>query len=180
MISLRRLREEYDGNISVASRELCIDRKRIRGWRDKESSLVGATDKKQRRACGSGRKAKFPEVEEKLCRWFLTQRQKRLKVNYHRFKEEAHKICEELEIDKENFVCSNKWIWGFCKRHSITSRRITHHGQEDKPDAVYVKRTVEDYLLAVQHLRADLDSAHIFNMDETPEYVDIYDWWLHT
>ena len=173
LISLRQLREEYGGNISLASRELGIDQKRIREWRDKESSLVGATDKKRRRACGSGCKAKFPEVEERLYRWFLTQREKRLNVNYHRVQEEAHKIREELEIDKENFVCSNKWIWGFCKRHSITSRRITHHGQEDKRDAVYVKRTVEDYLLAVQHLTADLDSAHIFNMDETPVYVDM-------
>ena len=62
---------------------------------------------------------------------------------------------------------------GFCKRNSFTSPRITHHGQEDKRDAVYVKRTVEGYLLAVQHLTADLDSAHKFNMDEAPVYVDI-------
>ena len=48
--SLRRLWEEYGSKISLASQDLSMDQKRIREWRDGESSLVGATDKEQKRS----------------------------------------------------------------------------------------------------------------------------------
>lgn len=81
---------------------------------------------------------------------------------------EVHRIRKELGIEKEELVYSNIWIWGFYKRHDITSWRITHHSLEDRHDTLSIKSMVEP----VQLCTADLDSVHIFNMNETPVYVD--------
>ena len=103
------LKEEFGNNVSLASRELGIDRKRIREWRDKEGTYLETPDKKRKRAIGSGRTPKFPHIEQQLFTWFQSQREKRLSVNYFRVREEANRIREEMGIEKEEFLCSNSY-----------------------------------------------------------------------
>ena len=69
--------------------------------------------------------------------------------------------------------CSDKWIYNFCKRHNLSSRRITHHGQADNRDPQELPGIVYDYIRAVDPMTTDLDADCIFNMDETPVYMDL-------
>ena len=162
LISLRWLLEEYDGNISLASRKLALVLT-VRGYiiRGIKRAALLVPQTRSERVCGSGQVVESPKVEEKLSRWFLTQQEKRLNVKYHCIQKKSRKICEELGIDKANFVCSNKWIWGFCKWHSITSQRKAYHSQEDKHDAICWLYSTFQFIWILQ-------IQCIFNIDETP------------
>jgi len=119
---LRRLRIEFGGNLSKASRDLSIDRKRIREWLKHEDQLVNATDQRKRRVLGGGKKPYAPDLEASLFAWFEAEHQARRLVSYNRIRSKATELRDDLHIDHDKLKLSDKWIFNFCKRHRISSR----------------------------------------------------------
>jgi len=162
---------ELNGNLSAASRELGIDRKNLRKWKQALPELGKATNKQAARRAGCGRKAFWPEIETELIKWVRDQRNDKLIVNYRRVRERAVAIANELHVI--GFRCSDKWIFGFCRRHGITSRRLTHVGQEDNRGVAEKRQIVVEHLENVKLQTESLLAKNISNMDETPCFFDM-------
>jgi transposase-like protein len=168
-----RVLKEFGGNILKTATHLHIDRKQLRNWRDKETVLINSHEKQYRRRLdGAGRKAFFPELEEKLYDWLRIERiEKRHIVGFRRLREKANIIASEMKF--EGFKGSNKWIKNFCRRHSLSTRKPTHVGQEDNSTPHERRKIAIEHLETVELLTADLNEEFIFNMDETPVYIDM-------
>ena len=125
---LRRIRLDFDGNLSKASRELNIDRKRLREWQRQEPEFANATNKQTRRAMGGGKKPFAPELEVQLFAWFKSERQTHKRVvNYAKIRTKAAELRVEMNIPEADLKLSDKWIYNFCKRHQITSRYVIYN-----------------------------------------------------
>lgn len=159
-------------NLSAVSRQLNVDWKTIRGWVQMESELVNMQNKKKRRRIGGGRKPFFPQIEEQLYKWFKSERlYKKCVVNYRRLREKALEIAETLKI--ENFFGSHYWIYLYCRRHKLCTRKITHVGQYDNKTPEEKRQVAIDHLAAVETLNSDLTSDTVFSIDETPVFIDM-------
>lgn len=163
----------FPGNISATSCELGIDRKRIREWSKSESELANTPQKKRRRFVGAGRSAAHPQLEKELLTWVEEQRNAKLVVNYRRLREHAHEIAQNQKIDLENFKCSDKWISNFMRRNRLSVRKITHMGQADNKTTEEKMSVAKEYLDTIPAVTTDLENDQIFNMDETPVYIDM-------
>lgn len=94
-------------------------------------------------------------------------------VSYRNLREEARKIADELGISSEEFLISDKWIFGFCKRHHLGTRRYTHRGQADKRSMKESATAVIKHLEDLPVHTGGFDQDKIFNMDETPCFFDM-------
>ena len=56
---------------------------------------------------------------------------------------------------------------------SFSSRKITHYGQQDNRDNVTKRDIATNYLLSMETVLVGYSQNHIFNMDETPCYMDM-------
>ena len=83
----------------------------------------------------------------------------------------AQEIATELKVSR--FFGSNKWIYNFCCRHHIGSRRITHQGQQDGCTATEKRRIITDFLAKSVQITSGYKLMQIYNMDETPCYFDM-------
>ena len=111
--------------MSEASRELNIDRKTLRTWVSNLEKMSQMGKKRaKRRLEGGGRNAQLPDLEKELFAWFEQQRRARMVVSYRRLREEAIRLCGEMDLDDSEAVFSDKWIYNFTRRHNI---RFVHH-----------------------------------------------------
>ncbi|RWR98459.1 Tc5 transposable domain DDE superfamily endonuclease-like protein, partial [Dinothrombium tinctorium] len=116
--------------------------------------------------------ATLRDWQSELFQWFKVERiDKKHIVNYRRLLAEAKSIANKKGFS--NFIGSNKWVSGFLRRHKLSSRKITHIGQQDNRSPLEKKNIVENHLETVQLLCSDYASHEIFNMDETPVYIDM-------
>ena len=90
-------------------------------------------------------------------------------VGYKRLKEKALSIANELKI--QGFIVSDMWIYNFCRRHNLSSRRITHVGQQDNSSPLKKQKIAIDHLHQFEVLTGDLSESFIFN--ETLVYIDM-------
>ena len=102
----------------------------------------------------------------------MDKRNNKVIINYASTREKVNELKKETGISEESFRCSDKWIFNFCKRHGVSSHRVTHHGQADNRHHCVLKSIVYDYIQSLNHMAHGLDADHIFNMDETPCYSD--------
>ena len=163
--------KEFNGNIAKVSRELNIDRKCLREWRNNEEKIVNLPHKRKLRKIGCGRKPFFKELEDKLIWVKLERMDKRNIVNYRRMREKAHQIADELKI--RDFIGSDKWLFNFCRRHELTIRKITHVGQEDNRTPEEKREIAIEHLARTEKITIEYNAEMIFNMDETPVYIDM-------
>lgn len=169
------LKTTFNNNLSEASKQLGIDRKQLRSWRHDEEALANIDKKRiKMRKKGGGRKPFFPELEKELYAWFVNERKVNKNiVNYRRLREEAEKLATKYDLTKNKFKISNNWIYTFSKRHKLSMRKITHVGQEDSSTPAEKRIVAEDFLTTCQIITCNYDSENIFNMDETPVYIDM-------
>ncbi len=73
-----------------------------------------------------------------------------------------------------NFLVSNKWIKSFCRRHKLSLRKIAHVGQDDNRRPEEQRDNAIEHLATLELMTADLNADMIFNMDETPVYIDMH------
>ncbi|KAI5152846.1 hypothetical protein ENBRE01_3057 [Enteropsectra breve] len=158
-------------NISKTAFQLKITCKMLRDWKNKESLLNSSAVSAQSKSIGSGRKPLYIELETKLKEWVTVERRvyKRL-INYATIQRKI----EEFELeDSAVYPKSGRWINGFLKRNSLSVRQITHVGQEDNSTPDLKKTVALNWLEKVNRYTESLSSRLIFNMDETPIYVDM-------
>ncbi len=104
--------------------------------------------------------------------WFESERlDKKCVFNYRRLREKALEIAKTIKI--VNFIGSHYWIYLFCGRHKLCTRKITHVRQFDNKTPEEKRQVAIDHLAAVETLTSDLTSDTIFNMDETPVFIDM-------
>ena len=74
---------------------------------------------------GSGRKAYYPEAEEKLYNWVIEQRKQGLAVTFTTIKVAMFNILKEPDMitfygDTSDFKASFHWLSGFMKRYRLS------------------------------------------------------------
>ncbi|GBB85932.1 hypothetical protein RclHR1_12370008 [Rhizophagus clarus] len=75
---------------------------------------------------GSGRKAFYPEAEEKLYTWLIEQRKQRLAVTYTILRIKMQNILKERKMttlyggSAKEFKTSCQWISSFMKRYKLS------------------------------------------------------------
>jgi len=68
---LKQVKTEFGGNLSLAARQLNIDRKNLRRWLKNENEMLNLDGKRDKRRRGNpGRKPVVPELEKSLFSWF--------------------------------------------------------------------------------------------------------------
>jgi hypothetical protein len=157
----------------AVSQRTGIDRKSLRLWKTQELALNEQSKKRiVRRLPGGGRSPFYPEIDAELFEFFSSEREQRRSVTYKTLQSRIQSSDFKSTIPAE-FKVSDKYIYGWARRHNITSRRITHHGQVDNRPVVETLAAVESYFLSLRYASATLPTSRIFNMDETPCYVDM-------
>ncbi|CAB5371896.1 unnamed protein product [Rhizophagus irregularis] len=100
----------------------------IRRWIKQSDDWEKENEKKH---IGSGRKAFYLKVEDKLYKWIIEQRKKGLAVNYTMVKLQMHKILKEPVIQRlyptedDEFQGTLTWIQSFMKRFDLSLKRRT-------------------------------------------------------
>ncbi len=111
-------------------------------------------------------------MEKELKVWFDFQRHElKNTVHYNTLHCQAKEIAEKKKIP--NFIGSDKWVFGFCQRHNLGSRSITHRGQQDNRPKTDIGKAANEYVDSIPLHTMGLDGDHIFNMDETPCFFDM-------
>ena len=102
---------ENGKNVHQTSQHFNLDRKQVRNWVKVEEKI--RKQKLNAKAPGRGRKACFPDEflkmrseDKAVKRWWFSARARQL-------------IAEEVKF-------SDRWFYGFCRRHRILLRRKTH------------------------------------------------------
>jgi len=160
-----------------AARHFDINRGMISRWVSASSKWTSETKEKSKRV-GSGRKALFPEAEEKLYTWIIQQRKEGLAVTYLTIKNKMVEILKEPEMVvlyenlKKDFKTSQRWILGFMKRFNLALRRRTRISQK-LPDKT--QEQLEKFQQFVKNLRIEksFELGNILNMDETLVWFDM-------
>lgn len=155
------------------SQQTGIDRKNLRRWKLQESELIKLSKKREhKRIDGGGRKAFYPEIEQKLLEFFTKERNDNRPVTYNNLRN--HILSPDFGTKlPQDFKISDKFLFGWSRRHKITSRKITHYGQLDNRDPHETKKLIEEYLIQLKCATAGMTMDRIFNMDETPCYFDM-------
>ena len=114
---------------------LNIDESYIRRWVNDRltASEIKMIKKKPKQTIS---KRKFPELEEQLFKWFHGLRLQHLLVTLKLFREEALKIFEKLNTERNpkyigcKFCASAGWFSRFKVRYKISRRVQTHVAQK--------------------------------------------------
>jgi transposase-like protein len=154
-----------------------IERKQIRDWVKKygEGKFKGV--KKTNKSVGSGRVAKYPEMEKELLVWIATKRDEGFGVPKGAIRVQALKIAvredmKKLYEDIDTFKASKGWLERFMVRGGLSLRRRTTLAQRlPKDDAAKIQsfhKYIIDYRKNINN-----DLSTIGNMDETPMWFDM-------
>ena len=163
---------EINGN-SNAARENNIDEKLVRDWR--KNKIILSEMPKTKRA-KQGDLPSFPELENEINEWVLSQRQNGYVVTSGsiRFRALQLKKSEKYQnqTDISSFKASAGWCSRFMNRNSLTLRQRTKIAQ--KLPAV-LEDKVSSFHSFIINLRKKhgYDLSQIGNMDETPMTFDL-------
>lgn len=192
---LAAIRENEAGkSIRSIGKDHGIDESVIRGWLKNQNKLKTCVDNKnvsvrKSRKIGSGRKAFFPELENRLVKWVRDRNLAGLRVKDKYIEMTAKSIRDELikeaiaalpddtdnttrdDIKKlEGFVVSNNWLARFKGRFDLVSRR--HTTSRSLPDGF--DRIACNFVSKIQSLIADkkIHPSRIVNLDQVPRYFE--------
>ena len=113
------------------------------------------------KAPGIGRKTRFPEEEKQLREEFLKMLSEGKVVKRWWF------LARARQLIAEKFKFSNRWFYGFCRRHRISLRRKTYTAQKSPAELKNAIEMFHGKLLREQQ-RGIFSLADIANMDHTP------------
>ncbi|KAL5011767.1 hypothetical protein ScPMuIL_010318 [Solemya velum] len=85
----------------------------------KEKYLSGEVGPQRKKSRGS----KFPEVEQRLLKWFSYAQEQNIALSGEIIRRKARTIAAELNISQSEFECSSGWLERFKLRHGITFKR---------------------------------------------------------
>lgn len=139
----------------------------------KAENEIRMGQKGSKRVKGGGRRAFWPDVEEKLVEEFKELRQKGLKVKHYWFRTRAHQLMTELHPGVD-FRFSAGWFDRFKARNDISYRRATNVAQQKPADH---EEKVRNFHLEIRRVAASAGATDqlgqfslstIANVDQTP------------
>ena len=96
------------------------------------------------------RNAKFTIMETKLFAWFLDERAKDHPLSRRMILSKAQELVQgSKEGENQVFKSSSSWFYGFCRRHKISRRKITHT----------LQRLPDDFKKKIEQFSEDLNKA---------------------
>jgi len=166
---LNAVRRARATSVYRASKELDIDRKRIREWKEQESSLL-EHDRNSYRLSGGGRKLSSNELEELLVEHILEQRLQGLRVTRMMVVQWGRELAVD-DDEASSLQFSHGWLQKFLDRHDFVLRKATN-----KPilsDSIIVDRAAR-FILHVKQLIADynIQPENIYSLDETALFFE--------
>lgn len=104
----------------VAGRKFGVNEKLVRDWRKAEDTLNAM---KKTKKANRGLKARWPEVEEQLHKWFLEQRSAGITLSTLQLRLHAREVARAMNID--DFRGGSSWCYRFMQRNRLTVRNRT-------------------------------------------------------
>ena len=160
-----------------AGRQFNLEPTMIGRWM-KSSEKWDESVKNETKALGSGRKAFFPEAEEKLYEWVIEQRKQAFAVTYYNILNQMQKILNEPYFKfiypgaSSSFKYSKTWLFGFLRHKNLSLRRQTKISQKLPEQLHYQLKSFNKYIIK-KRLEFNYELYNIYNMDETPVYFDM-------
>lgn len=169
-----------NGLPASATSDMCkVPRRNLQRWKNQIFELRNARDSKKiplRKRCNlisnRKRRAKFPQLEEKIHDRILIHRENGLIVNGKWITQVAREEAEKMGIDENAFKASKGWIYRFLKRYDMSLRTSTTVGQKEPDDA---REQALQFFHYFSKLRQDY-TDYVFtyaNMDEVPVWFDM-------
>lgn len=151
----------------AASREFSVDEKSIREWRKEKDVLKTMNTRRRSRR---GPEARWPQLEENLKQWIVTQRENHRAVSTVAIKMKARLMAAEKQIG--DFKGGANWVYKFMKRNNLSVRARTTVGQHLPDNWEQKIQDFQEFVLReVDKLKLSPES--IINMDEVPLSFDI-------
>ncbi|KAM7297194.1 Pogo transposable element with KRAB domain [Ixodes scapularis] len=157
-------------NNVAAERSFGVSEKCVRGWRQQQDKLFACAG--TRRSFRGSKHGQYPAVEEAVKEWVSEQRSKSLSVSYDDIEGKAHAVTIELDIDRNEFKISKKWVANFMKRNGLSLRGRTTVCQR-LPDAYEEKRLEFHRYVAELQTKNGFMLGQIGNADQTPVWFDM-------
>ena len=114
---------ENGRNVHQKLQHFNLDRKQVRNWVKAEQKI--RKQKLNANAPRRGKKARFPETGKQLHDEFLKMCSEGKAVERCWFSARARKLIAE------EFKFSNRWFYGFSRRHCVSLKRKTHTTQKN-------------------------------------------------
>lgn len=164
---LRVLDHTENESIRKTAAHFGIDESVVRRWKA-NSDAIKAVHKKSRKHVKHVRLSKYPQLEEAMKSWVLSQRASAFQVSGTEILLEARRQAPDLGI--QDFKGSPKWVYNFMKRNDFVRRAVTSVGQSLPPDWEEKVAKFREY---VDQNKAGLETWQIGNMDEVPVTFDL-------
>jgi hypothetical protein len=169
---LHDLRTTCDNNKRQCAEKHGIQPAQLRAWLKIEDQMIETESKgKRRRVKGAGVKPKYEMIEAALYEKVIEERTAKKTVNYRRLKEMATDIAKVQKV--ENFAMTDKIAFGFVRRHNLVFRAVTHVAQQDNRPIDQQVGSAINHFGALQAVTRGIPAEYIYNMDETPCYLDM-------
>ena len=155
--------------------------KTIREWRRDKPKIMELQRQNKRvtnnatrkRLFGGGCKPKFRAVEKELNDWIDARRKEKLAVTPKTAIDRAIFIHKSSSNSQSNFKASRGWLQRYFKRFHRSLRRRTHLATQNNKTPTITRNIVLEHLTSLSYLASLYEKKNIFNMDETPLYVDM-------
>ena len=113
--------EKHSNN--TAAKKFCVDRKRIREWKQNKSELFDSVVKaSSKRLEGGGMKPMDVQLENQLVEWIYGRRSNGLRVSRKLIMVKAKSLHDESSDadESEKFVASTGWLDNFIRRNGLS------------------------------------------------------------
>lgn len=151
----------------AAGRRFDVTEKMIRTWRQSSTKLQAMKSGKK---ADRGKKARWPELEDRLVKWALEQRAEGRALSTVQLRLKARTLASGMGA--ADFVGGPSWCYRFMRRKALSIRARTtmcqklpdDFGEKVEKFQEFVKKEVE---------KSNIIDSHIVNMDEVPLTFDI-------
>ena len=158
-------------NVSEASRNFEVDRKRIREWVSHfDAGKLQEQATSSKRLSGGGRKLRDVDIDQDIFEWFTDRQSQGMRVTGKALLVEAQRRFFAGGITA--FKASRGWLEKWKTRHSVLTRVKTTVAQKMPPQMEDKILSFHRFVIRMRKLR-NYPLANIGNMDETAVYFDM-------
>lgn len=151
----------------AAGREFNVSEKIVRDWR-KAGNLLRSM--KGTKKADRGKKARWPQLEDRLRTWILEQRAGGRGLSTVQVRLKAVTIAKDMNV--VNFTGGPSWCFRFMRRNHLSIRARTTMCQKLPDDFQQKLHSFREFVLK-EIQEHDVAACNIVNMDEVPLTFDI-------
>lgn len=168
---LKTVAEAKGKNILNFCKQKNIDVRMFYRWKKKSDQLALLKEHGhgEKRSCGSGRRAEYPELEDLLYDWVVYRRLMSYVVRRVDIHNMALELFCEFGLPPEKFKASTHWVDNFLQRHHLSLRRSTTLFK--LVDEEIVKRAICFKSFVDRTDFSQYDLSNMVAMDETAVYM---------